>query len=81
MRRYVPQAPNVQTQHYMHPSPKPNALSCLLKSLLSTRHLNPIELTLLSTCALCNLHVTLTLILLYGTLKLTGIILRACELV
>jgi len=34
-----------------------------LKILLRTHQLNPIRHTLLSPCALCNLHVTLTLIL------------------
>ena len=50
-------------------------------SLLRTRHLYPIGHTLLSTWALCNLHVTVTLILLYRRLKLSGIILRAFEIV
>jgi len=53
------------------PSPTPNAFSCLLMSLLRTRHLKPIGNTLLSTCALCNLHITVTLKLLYRRLKLT----------
>jgi hypothetical protein len=43
MRRHVPEACNVQTQHRAHPlPPTPNVLSCLLNSLIRTRHLNPI---------------------------------------
>ena len=80
MRRHFPQTRNVQSQHLAHPlPPKPNVLSCLLMSFLCTRHLNSIAHTLLSKCAHCYLHVTLTLILLYRRLKLTSIILRVCE--
>jgi len=82
MRRHVPEARNVQTQQYMHPPfPTNIALSCLLKSLFRTCHLNPVGHTRISTCALCNFCVKVTLILLYRRLTLTCIILRACELV
>jgi len=52
-RRHVPEARNMQTQYYIHLPPPTNiALSCLLKSLFRTCHLNPVGHIRIPTCAL-----------------------------